>query len=507
MEKVLQGRGEDEGDVLAPSHDPGGHPMSKRAQQKWVWAEQARRGRDQTAVDDQQKQWLGKRYGFKKGFGNGMGASMLVQSVVGGNAKGMMLHRTASNDPSSSLLENFHLGPVISSGAFASVRKGYRRDELNGGEGEAVAIKTYDKRKILEEGDAGKIRHLEQDIALVGKLSHQNVACATELYETPTHVHLVMQCCDGGTLADYVGRLWKSDAVGKPGRHVVGGQRATMEQSLASLFAQVCDGMRYLHQSNFCHRDIKLENCVVDVSNARADTDASASVVKLVDFGLGAKTAPGICSTVCGSPEYMAPELVNAITGQRGPLKTQRINYSGKPVDVWSLGVLLYVLVSGGVFPFSRDLQGAAKDVYTIFANIKTGRFDLPTVGRGPAAPPVSRECGSLLQAMLRVDPAKRLTIEQVCAHPFVAQAVRSGGGRGGGGKDPVGRQMEQEPEPGVRGGQQTGGQHTGGQQQGGHQQGGQEQGGQQQGGHHRRLFKPAQLQPGVRTALRECQS
>merc|ERR1711998_540603 len=127
-------------------------------------------------------------------------------------------------------------------------------------EGEAVAIKTYDKRKILQQADAGKIRHLEQDIALVGKLRHRNVACAKEIYETPTHVHLVMECCEGGTLAEYVDGLWNQQQ--RQYRQQPGGG---MEPVLAGLFAQVCEGVRYLHRTRFCHRDIKLENCVVDV--------------------------------------------------------------------------------------------------------------------------------------------------------------------------------------------------------------------------------------------------
>merc|ERR1711998_553713 len=119
------------------------------------------------------------------------------------------------------------------------------------------------------------------------------------------------------------------------------------------------------------------ENCVVDVGPAANTTNGLVPdpTVKLVDFGLGAKTAPKVCSTVCGSPEYMAPELVNAIqmrqsrNGGQQQMLTQRISYSGKPVDIWSLGVLLYVLVSGGTFPFSRDLGGrdGNKDVHAVF--------------------------------------------------------------------------------------------------------------------------------------------
>lgn len=287
------------------------------------------------------------------------------------------------------LLQQYRLGPVLDSGAFASVRiawptslpAGTTLDRNN-----AVAVKSYDKKKILSSKNAGEIRHLEQDMALIGKLHHPNVVEMHTKFETDDEVHLVMEYCTGGSLASHLEKFSKK------------GGKITKEKVWA-LFSQVASGLAYLHQRNICHRDIKLENCVVAVAGEQDGTGTLVQErVKLVDFGLGARTDSNACSTICGSPEYMAPELVSAI-GKDG--KASRIKYDGKPVDVWSLGVLLYVLCTGGTFPF------AAHNIQALYANIKRGVFQRNSRDISPA-------CGRLLDGMLCKDPKRRMTMDQI---------------------------------------------------------------------------------------------
>ena len=177
------------------------------------------------------------------------------------------------------------------------------------------------------------------------------------------------------------------------------------EHTVRGIFRQIAAGVAFLHANNLCHRDIKMENCVV----------TKDGTVKLVDFGLGAKTDSNVCSTVCGSPEYMAPELVCAI-GSDGLAK--KIRYSGKPVDVWALGILLYGLITGGRFPFtSSTMKG-------IFHNIRRRQVDMP--------PDATSHCRSLITSMLQRDPSARVTVEQVLQHPFLQQEAPAAGGGGG---------------------------------------------------------------------------
>eukprot|EP00937_MAST-01D_sp_MAST-1D-sp2_P004191 g4191.t1 len=168
--------------------------------------------------------------------------------------------------------QHYILGRFLDKGAFACVRLGWARAKggEQGGASTQVAIKTYDRKKMKQSKEPGKLRHLEQELALVGKFEHANVLCPTEKYVTADHVHLVMEYAQSGSLARYVRSA-----------------RRMHEHTVRGIFRQVAAGVAFLHANNLCHRDIKMENCVV----------TKDGVVKLVDFGLGAKTDENICST------------------------------------------------------------------------------------------------------------------------------------------------------------------------------------------------------------------
>merc|ERR1711871_619318 len=274
----------------------------------------------------------------------------------------------------------YTLGRFLDKGAFASVRLGWSRPRggEQAGPSSQVAIKSYDRKRIKQAKDPGILRHLEQELALVGKFDHVNIACPSEKYVTPDYVHLVMEYAQSGSLARYVRS-----------------QRRMREHTVRSIFRQIVAGVAFLHENNLCHRDIKMENCVV----------TKDGVVKLIDFGLGARTDELMCSTICGSPEYMAPELVAAI-GTDGLAK--KIRYSGKPVDIWALGILLYGLIMGGRFPFtSSTMKG-------IFHNIQRRQIDMP--------PDATTHCRNLITSMLQRDPSARITVDEVLEHPFLKQ-------------------------------------------------------------------------------------
>ena len=158
-----------------------------------------------------------------------------------------------------------------------------------------MCIKTYDKRKIKSAAHAasGALRHMNQEAALVGQLSHPNVVCPFDKFETEGELHLVMEFASGGSLAEHMRKLMQASTQAQLHRnysrsaHPARGrthshsnaQSPMPEPAVKTLFGQLVAGVSYLHRNNMCHRDIKLENCVV----------TSSGVVKLVDFGLATK--------------------------------------------------------------------------------------------------------------------------------------------------------------------------------------------------------------------------
>ena len=145
--------------------------------------------------------------------------------------------------------------------------------------------------------------------------------------------------------------------------------------------------MAYLHGMHITHRDIKLENVLLD----------GARNTKLVDFGFSVCSHHKRLKVFCGTPSYMAPEIV------------LRREYFGPPVDIWSLGVLLYALLCGR-FPFS------ASNYPSLYRKIARGRFQMPEY--------LSHSVRDLLTGMLCLDPMKRYTVAQIKRHPWCNAAA-----------------------------------------------------------------------------------
>ena len=157
------------------------------------------------------------------------------------------------------------------------------------------------------------------------------------------------------------------------------------ENAAKIIFKQLIEGLKYIHSNNIVHRDIKLDNILIDLSNT----------VKICDFGVSKNINPGdIMHEHCGTPAYIAPEIFK----DKG--------YEGYECDVWSAGVTLYYMV-GGIQPFKAN---NIKDLQKI---ILSGRYN--------KLEGVSPQINDLIDGMLQVDPKKRLTINQVLNHPWLA--------------------------------------------------------------------------------------
>jgi hypothetical protein len=256
----------------------------------------------------------------------------------------------------------YGFGKILGTGSFGEVRLAWHRLA-----GVKVAIKSYEKSRIT---DPSQWKRVQQEVEVLARINHLHGLRLFETIDTPKRIHIVTEYCSGGNLCTYVkgrGRLPEGEA--------------------RRIFTQLVASVEYLHGNGIIHRDIKLENVLF--------ADERRDVVKLVDYGF-AVVVPDPWRRLrifCGTPSYMAPEIC------------QRREYHGRPVDVWSLGVLLYACVVGR-FPFS------GKTYPDLYKRIVAGQLAFPDH--------VSSSARDLLRRMLTVDPARRLSLANVATHPWV---------------------------------------------------------------------------------------
>uniref|UniRef100_A0A061SGY3 Serine/threonine-protein kinase SRK2 n=1 Tax=Tetraselmis sp. GSL018 TaxID=582737 RepID=A0A061SGY3_9CHLO len=237
--------------------------------------------------------------------------------------------------------------------------------------GEMVAI------KLLKRGQQFD-KHVEREILNHRSLCHPNVIKFHEVFLTDHHLAIVMEYAAGGELFDRI--LAKTRFAEPEARY---------------FFQQLVSGLEHCHRMGICHRDLKLENTLLD-----SDGTKRAPRLKICDFGYS-KSAhhDSKPKSTVGTPAYIAPEVLQL-----------RNEYSGEQADVWSCGVLLYVMLFG-CYPFEdpKDQRNYAKTIQRIMRV----EYSFPGNVR------VSPDCVDLLTRMLVGDPSQRLTLPQIKAHPW----------------------------------------------------------------------------------------
>ena len=217
--------------------------------------------------------------------------------------------------------------------------------------------------------DESKETRTVREAAISLLLHHPYICGMREFITHASHHYMVFECIDGGQMLDYIishGRL--------------------RERAARKFARQIGSALEYCHRNSIVHRDLKIENILISKSGN----------IKIIDFGLSNLYAPDRhLSTFCGSLYFAAPELLNAKV------------YTGPEVDVWSFGIVLYVLVCGKV-PFDDQSMPA------LHAKIKRGLVEYPAW--------LSNECKSLLGRMLVTNPMERATLTEVLSHPFMTK-------------------------------------------------------------------------------------
>ncbi|KAF9528143.1 kinase-like domain-containing protein [Crepidotus variabilis] len=228
--------------------------------------------------------------------------------------------------------------------------------------GHKVAMKFISKAVIQREKTKTRVK---REFEYMRTLRHPHIIKLYEVISTPTDIIFVLEFA-GGELFNYI---------------VAHGRMS--EPKARRFFQQIISGIEYSHRLKIVHRDLKPENVLLD-------NDLN---VKIADFGLSNEISDGdFLTTSCGSPNYAAPEVI------RGGV------YAGPEIDVWSSGVILYVMLCGRL-PFEDD------DVQLLFAKISQGTFHMPSY--------LSPDARNLISSMLVVDPIKRITVPEITQHSF----------------------------------------------------------------------------------------
>ncbi|XP_068763181.1 calcium/calmodulin-dependent protein kinase type 1 isoform X1 [Struthio camelus] len=232
-----------------------------------------------------------------------------------------------------------------------------------------VAIKCIAK-KALE----GKETSIENEIAVLHKIKHPNIVALDDIYESSSHLYLIMQLVSGGELFD---------RIVEKGFYT--------ERDASALIRQILDAVKYLHDMGVVHRDLKPENLLY----YSLDED---SKIMISDFGLSKIEGCGsVMSTACGTPGYVAPEVL------------AQKPYS-KAVDCWSIGVIAYILLCG--YPPFYDENDAK-----LFEQILRAEYEFDS----PYWDDISDSAKDFIKHLMEKDPSKRFTCEQALQHPWIA--------------------------------------------------------------------------------------
>ncbi|KAK2768780.1 hypothetical protein FQN54_000636 [Arachnomyces sp. PD_36] len=274
--------------------------------------------------------------------------------------------------------QQYRIIQKLGKGHFASVYLCVERST-----GIKYAVKIFERRP--SESQRSETDGLKQEIAVLMSVNHPNVLCLKDTFDESDGVYLVLELAPEGELFNWI----------------VANQKLTEAES-RKVFVQLLEGLKYLHERNIVHRDIKPENILL--------IDKHLSV-KLADFGLAKIIGEdSFTTTLCGTPSYVAPEILES---------TKHRRYT-RAVDVWSLGVVLYICLCGFP-PFSDELY--ARDYpYTLSEQIKKGQFNYPS----PYWDSVGDPALDLIDRMLTVDFDKRITIDECLEHPWVTGKLPS---------------------------------------------------------------------------------
>ncbi|XP_077084519.1 serine/threonine-protein kinase 33 [Siphateles boraxobius] len=239
------------------------------------------------------------------------------------------------------------------------------------------AIKRVNKEKAGTSG----VKHLEREVSIMKQVKHEHIIHLEEVFETLKRMYLVTELCEGGDLKDLLRK--KKHFTEEETRHII---------------KSLLEAIVYLHKKDIVHRDLKLENILVKSCHQGNDNDMVN--IKVTDFGLSVKMggvgSENMLEATCGTPMYMAPEVVNG-------------HQYSQQCDLWSIGVIMYMLLCGEP-PFIYSSKERLSEMI-----MKELTFS------GPVWNTISDAAKNVIQCLLKVDPAHRITANELLDNPWIS--------------------------------------------------------------------------------------
>ena len=264
-----------------------------------------------------------------------------------------------------SVIGKYRIMQKLGTGAFAQVYKAENTETK-----EIFAIKVFPKTNLERDDD---VERFQREIDTMAILKHENVVSMHDFFTDRDNFFLVIDFCQNGDLMDYISK-----------------NKKIVEPTAALIFEQIVSGIAYCHSFGVAHRDLKPENVLFE----------KFPHVKVCDFGLcGYINSTKLMSTFCGSPCYSAPECL------------YHHEYDGQKSDIWSLGVILFLMVTG-THPWN------VHNINLMMKDIVSCNYKVPN--------DVSRECKDLIEKILVYEPTQRLPLDQILKHPWLKNAAKA---------------------------------------------------------------------------------
>ena len=284
------------------------------------------------------------------------------------------------------LVEDLTLIKCLGKGAFGEVyltsKQGFKQK---------FATKKIDKK--FTQNPRSK-KYLENEINILKEIDHPNIIKLVEVHESSQFYYLVMELCNGGGLAECLEEYQKKNKKPFP------------EEIVQYLMKQIVDGINYLHKNKILHRDIKLDNILVnfDSEEDKKTKNMLKAKVKIIDFGFARHLNPSqLAYSTLGSPINMDPGILRKLNKME---HSKEYGYDQK-ADIWSLGTICYEMLIG-------KCTFDAESMRELVSKVEKGNYFLPTT--------LSKEAVSFLNGMLQYDLKKRLSAEQLSKHKFLTK-------------------------------------------------------------------------------------
>lgn len=267
-------------------------------------------------------------------------------------------------------VEDFYeFGQPLGSGQFAIVKRCTEKST-----GLEYAAKFIKKRQSRASRRGVRREEIEREVAILQQLQHPNIVSLHDVYENRTDIVLILELVSGGELFDFLAQ-----------------KESLSEEEATQFIKQILDGVQYLHSRGIAHFDLKPENIML------LDRNAALPRIKLIDFGLAHKIEPGAdFKNIFGTPEFVAPEIVN-------------YEQLGLEADMWSIGVITYILLSGAS-PFLGDTKQET------LGNISAVNYDFDE----ELFSNTSDLAKNFIRQLLEKDTRKRMTIQETLNHPWI---------------------------------------------------------------------------------------